>query len=101
MITVTTRLGLTRWDSDDDDQNRTQFDTGHANLEELVAIWHPPGLLSARPAVGDVGEGRQLYTCTDLPFPGAVYYDDGTNTGWALLNPKLDDYGPVAAMGGW
>lgn len=69
-VSLTTRLGLTRWSSDADAWSREQFDANFAALEDLAVIG-TQGTNAARPAAG---VARRLYVATDLE---RVYLDDG------------------------
>lgn len=69
-VSLTTRLGITRWSSDDDPWSREQFDADNAALEAL-AIIGTQGTNAARPAAG---VQRRLYLATDSE---RVYIDDG------------------------
>lgn len=69
-VSLTTRLGLTRWSSDLDAWSREQIDGNMAALEELAVIG-AQGTNAARPAPG---VARRLYLATDVE---RVYLDDG------------------------
>lgn len=69
-VSLTTRLGLTRWSSDLDAWSREQIDGNMAALEELAVIG-AQGTNAARP---DAGVARRLYLATDAE---RVYIDDG------------------------
>ena len=69
-VTLTDRLGLTRWGSDSDAWSREQIDGNVAKVEELAVIG-TQGNASDRPAAG---VQRRLYLATDVE---RVYLDDG------------------------
>lgn len=69
-VSLTTRLGLTRWSSDADAWSREQIDANMGALEDLAVIG-TQGTDAARPAAG---VQRRLYLATDLE---RVYVDDG------------------------
>ena len=69
-VSLTTRLGLTRWSSDADAWSREQIDANMGALEELAVIG-TQGTAAARPAAG---VERRLYLASDVE---RVYLDDG------------------------
>jgi hypothetical protein len=69
-VSLTTRLGMTRWSSDLDAWSREQIDGNVAKVEELAVIG-TQGNASDRPAAG---VQRRLYLATDVE---RVYLDDG------------------------
>lgn len=98
--TLLPRTKRTNWSAGSDSYTRGDANADNAQSEARQANWLAPDTLANRPASA-AATARTFYTCTDAPFPGALFYDDGRGGGWVLLNPALDDYGPVAAMGGW
>lgn len=83
-VTTTTRMGVYRWSSDDDEVNRDQFDLSHANLEARSARWGQ-GTTGARPAAALQTE-RMFYLATDQGDSNwrPIYYSDGAT--WYELN---------------
>ena len=69
-VTLSTRLGMTRWSSDTDAWSREQIDANFGQLE-ANAIIGTQGANAARPAAG---VQRRLYLATDAE---RVYIDDG------------------------
>lgn len=72
-VSTTTRLGITRWSSDNDAFTRDQLDTSHANLEARVA-GGLSGPTADRP-VASAAYNRTFYADTDLH---TLQYCDGT-----------------------
>lgn len=98
--TLGTRAKRTQWSVGTDSYTRSDANADNAASEALQANWPAAGAFATRPA-SNAASARMFFTSTDTPFNGAVFYDPGNGTGWQLLNPQLDDYGPVAAMGGF
>lgn len=69
-VTLSTRVGLTRWSSDDDPWSREQIDANFGAIENLAVV-ATQGLNAARPAAGTQ---RAMYLATDAE---RVYVDDG------------------------
>lgn len=83
-ISVTPRLGVTRWSAGTDPFSRAQMDESHAALEALVAVARQ-GTFASRPAAGT---GRALYFVREAGNvnDGILFYDDGAT--WVALNRK-------------
>lgn len=79
-LTLSARLGLTRWSAGTDALTRIQLDGDHGKLDDLVAI-DRQGLAVNRPAAGVRGT---YWTSTDGPDAGVTFRDDGT--AWRRVN---------------
>ena len=88
--TQTTRLGVYRWASNDDEFTRAQMDTSHQNLEDLVALF-TSGTFALRPAAA-ASNARGFYLATDT---NVLYYSNGT--AWFSVNSFAS---PVAIVPG-
>ena len=89
-VTQTTRLGVYRWSSNDDEFTRAQMDTSHESLEDLVARF-TSGTFAARPAAA-ASNARGFYLATDT---NVLYYSNGT--AWYSVNSFAS---PVAIVPG-
>ena len=77
--TQTTRLGVYRWASNDDEFTRAQMDKSHENLEDLVALF-TSGTFALRPAAA-ASNARAFYLATDT---NVLFYSNGTT--WFPVN---------------
>lgn len=89
-VTQTTRLGIYRWSSNDDEFTRAQMDTSHQQLEDLVALF-TSGTFALRPAAA-ASNARGFYLATDT---NVLYYSNGT--AWFSVNSFAS---PVAIVPG-
>ena len=78
-VTQTTRLGVYRWSSNNDEFTRAQMDTSHESLEDLVALF-TSGTFALRPAAA-ASNARGFYLATDT---NVLYYSNGT--AWFSVN---------------
>jgi hypothetical protein len=94
---LTARLGLQRWSSDEDVQTREEFDGAHAILDALV-VGYDQGAIADRPAATEELQGF-LYVVnvnTGGGTVGATYWCVGA-AGWLHLNPATGfDFGEDA-----
>lgn len=76
------RLGLRRWSAGTDSPSRTEFDTGHANLDDLTAI-DKQGTFAARPAAAV--RGTYYWDTTN----NYLWRDNGTT--WFTVGSRVVD----------
>lgn len=78
-LSLSARLGLTRWGAQTDPLRRAQLDADNAALDANAAMF-AQGTFNNRPAAGKAG---RFYYATDN---GIVYYDDGA--AWRTIDQK-------------
>jgi hypothetical protein len=89
-VTQTTRLGVYRWSSNDDEFTRSQMDDSHQGLEALVALF-TSDTFANRPAAA-ASNARGFFLATDT---NVLYYSNGT--AWFSVNSFAS---PVALLPG-
>ena len=87
-VTQTTRLGVYRWSSNDDEFTRSQMDDSHQRLEALVALF-TSDTFANRPAAA-ASNARGFFLATDT---NVLYYSNGT--AWFSVNSFAS---PVAML---
>lgn len=87
-VSQTTRLGVYKWSSGNDEFTRDQMTDSHQALEDLVALF-TSGTFSARP-VAAASNARGFYLATDT---NVLYYSNGT--AWFSVNSFASPSGIV------
>lgn len=87
-VSQTTRLGVYKWSSGNDEFTRDQMTDSHQALEDLVALF-TSGTFSARPAAA-ASNARGFYLATDT---NVLYYSNGT--AWFSVNSFASPSGLV------
>lgn len=78
---LTARLGLQRWSADTDTQERAEFDSAHAKLDDLAAM-DMQGTLANRPAAAAANRGLYYFVIGDATAANNDRFYRSTGAAW-------------------